>query len=100
MRLDPKHLNAHHNLGVALSKTGQYEQAIFHLKKVLELKPNTPYTMIYLAELLATVENTSLRDTALAIQLAVRACELTDYKKPDIVKILNRLQRYKDSERP
>lgn len=100
LRLKPKHSNARHNLGLALAQIGQYEQAIFHLKKTLELKPNDPYAMINLAELLAKVENTSLRDRALAIRLAVRACELTDYKKPKIVQILNRLQIYKDSERP
>ena len=43
IELDPKHANAHNNLGWALNGKGQYDEAIPILRKTIELDPKHAY---------------------------------------------------------
>jgi tetratricopeptide (TPR) repeat protein len=49
--------------------------------EALHLKPDSPAVLNNLAWMLATSANADIRDGAQAVQLAERACGLTDYKK-------------------
>ena len=91
--INPKHTNALYNLGLALAQKGEYPEAISYLRKALELDPNDPYTMINLAYVLVTVKDEKLRNINEAIALAQRACEITEYKNPEMLKILQTAQR-------
>lgn len=47
---NPKHLNAHFNLGILSIKSGQYDKAIARFEKVLEINPDFKQAYWYLAE--------------------------------------------------
>jgi len=100
VRINPKHAKAEYNLGLALVQMRKYEEAAGHLRKSLELDPNCPYTLINLAYVLATSENPKLRNGSEALQLAKKACELTDYSNPKMLKILSAAQRAAAQEKP
>lgn len=100
VRINPKHAKAQYNLGLALVQTRKYEEAAGHLRKSLQLDPNCPYTLINLAYVLATSENPKLRNGSEALQLAKKACELTDYSNPEMLKILSVAQRAAAQEKP
>ncbi|MGD1087654.1 MAG: hypothetical protein ABR955_02880 [Verrucomicrobiota bacterium] len=72
----------HLSLADALSHLGRNEEAKFHLDEALRIKPDSILTMNNLAWLLATCPDANVRDGARAIQLAERACELTDHQVP------------------
>ena len=93
VQLEPSNEKAHYNLGLALAQTAEFERAITHFRKSLELNPNSPYTMINLAYVLATIEKLELRDGTEALRLAKRACELTDYKNPEMLNILEEVRK-------
>jgi protein O-GlcNAc transferase len=42
VEIKPDYANAHQNLGVALVGQGQFDAAIVHFRKALELKPDFP----------------------------------------------------------
>jgi len=69
-------------LGAAYHKAGKYKQAIQSWTKAMELEPNRVDILNNLAWLSATVNDVSLQDANKAIELAQRACELTEYKNP------------------
>ena len=94
---------AHNNLGAALLKQGRTKEAIRQflaavninpddpdaegkLAKVLEMKDSSvqildPSTLNNLAWELATCPDAGIRNGALAVKLAERACELTHYRQ-------------------
>jgi tetratricopeptide (TPR) repeat protein len=49
-RLDPRMVDAHHNLGNLYLETGRYPLAISHYKKVLQLRPNWDRALASLAQ--------------------------------------------------
>jgi Tfp pilus assembly protein PilF len=79
---------AYINLGLAYNQLGQYELAIQNWKKALELKPNSEAALNNMAYVLAAVDNPSIHDANKAIELAQRACELTEYKEPAMLDTL------------
>ena len=42
LAIEPEHPAIHRNLGILLSRLGRNEEAIPHLRKVLQLVPNEP----------------------------------------------------------
>ena len=42
LAIEPEHPAIHRNLGILLSQMGRNEEAIVHLRKVLQLVPNEP----------------------------------------------------------
>ncbi len=67
---------------------GEPNAAIGHYTDALQLKPNWVEANNKLAWILATIEDEKLRNPAKAVQLAERACELTDYKQPEVLDTL------------
>ena len=78
--LDPNYAPAHYTLGKVLSGKGMFAEAIRHFKEALCLKADWIEPMNDLAWFLATSKSSELRNTAEAIRLGERACELTKYK--------------------
>jgi hypothetical protein len=79
---DPKSAETVYNRGNAYYEKGLYEQAISDYNRALEINPR--YAIVYnnLAWLLATAEKASIRDGRKAVELALKACELSDWKNP------------------
>jgi len=92
LELNPDYDNAHYNLGLAYAKKGELEKAAACLRKSLQLKPDDPYTLINLAAVLIMNKKLPVYDSNEAIKLAERACELTDYKNPEMLGVLTKAQ--------
>jgi Flp pilus assembly protein TadD len=69
------------NLGTAHTQLNKYDTAIENWTKATELKPNDAQLLNNLAWLLATADGKSAKNVAKAIELAQRACKLTDYNE-------------------
>jgi len=88
LRLDPNYAQAHYYLGQVLVQEGKVNEAVTHFEEVLRLKPNWLEPMNNLAWLLAASKETAIHNPDKAVGLAKRACELTNYKKPDLLDTL------------
>jgi tetratricopeptide (TPR) repeat protein len=88
LRIDPNLAKAHLGLGDALLGQSRFGEALDHFRKVIALEPNSAEAMGRLAWLLATHADSRVRNGREAVELAEKACELTQYKK---VRLLNAL---------
>jgi tetratricopeptide (TPR) repeat protein len=77
LRLEPNNLLLYHNRGRVYALLGNYEQAIADNLEALRLNADDANTCNNLAWLWATNPRPELRQPARAIELARRACELT-----------------------
>ena len=84
-KINPNNPNLYNNLGNALSRRGQFEQAIAHYQAAIKLEPNNPSFLNNLAWHLATCPQPRGRNGQQAVPLAERACQLTDYENPQLV---------------
>jgi spermidine synthase len=82
LRIGPDDALAHEGLADALAAQGKTGEAIEHLSKAVELKPDYVKALNSLAWTLATNGDARFRDGARAVELARRACELTDNRHP------------------
>ena len=73
LELKPDNAEVHNDLANALSKNGQFAEAIQHWEKALEIRPQYPPAQNNLAWALATCPDASLRNGTKAIQLAQQA---------------------------
>ncbi len=80
IRLKPD-AQSYYRLALAELIAGQPEQAINHYQEAIRLKPDWPEPPNDLAWLLATSSQAKLRNGSEAVQLAERACKLTQYKE-------------------
>jgi tetratricopeptide (TPR) repeat protein len=81
LRLNSTDPKANFNLALALDRQHKTKEAISHYRAALGLKPDYTQALNNLAWILATAPNPDLRDTAEAVQLAQKACEMTGYKE-------------------
>ncbi len=88
LRLNPKSALTHYYLGQLLERKGKIDQAVSHSEEALRLKPDWVEPMNELAWILASSDKTAVRNPEKAVKLAQRACELTDYKKPELLDTL------------
>lgn len=88
LELRPNNAEAHYNLGVALAAQGKGAEAIRHYERALECKPNDAAALNNLAYLLATTQDTRLRNSTRAIALAEEANRLTDAKSATVLATL------------
>jgi tetratricopeptide (TPR) repeat protein len=77
LRLSPNETKAHFRLAQALSRQHKSSDAIAHYREALRLTPDFPDALNELAWILATDPNSEFRSGTEAVQLAKRACELT-----------------------
>ncbi len=88
LQINPIYYQALNNLGFALAQQGQLEAAIGDYRQALQINPNFPRALNNLSWVLATGSRDELRDGAEAVQLAKRACELTQYQEPLFLRTL------------
>jgi tetratricopeptide (TPR) repeat protein len=74
--------------GSVYVRSGHYEPAIQDFRLAVELKSDDPGALNELAWLLATAPEDSLRDGKRAVELATKACELTEHKDAGLVDTL------------
>ena len=72
----------------ALLSMGKHAQAIADYEKFLKLNPDDPGVLNNLSWVLSTSPFDQLRDGKRALELALKACELTEYKKAHILSTL------------
>ena len=68
-------------LAQVASHFGRADEAVFHLHEALRLNPDSVEAMNNLAWTLATSPEANIRNGARAVELAERACKLTQYQK-------------------
>lgn len=85
LQISPNNPNLYNNLGNALSRQGQFEQATAHYQAAIKLEPNNPSFLNNFAWHLATCPQPRVRNGQQAVELAERACQLTDYEKPQLI---------------
>jgi tetratricopeptide (TPR) repeat protein len=82
VRLQPDYSVAYNNLAICCKKLGRVADAIAHYRQALRLQPDSFEALNNLAWMLATQPDARLRNGQEAVQLATRACELTNYQNP------------------
>jgi Tfp pilus assembly protein PilF len=85
VRLKPYDADAQASLATALASVHQTRDAVEHYQEALKLQPNLPDALNNLAWILAANPDPEVRDGKKAVELAERACKLTDYKRPLLV---------------
>ena len=75
-------------LATAYAEAGQFDKAIVHYQKTLELQPNNVDAHKYLAWILAACPDASVRNGTQAVGLAEQAEQLSGGKDPAIITIL------------
>jgi protein O-mannosyl-transferase len=88
LRTNPALAETNHNLGIALFQDGQAAEAIADIQKALELQPGDVSAENDLAWMLTTAPQTSLRDGARAIRLALQASQYSGGSNPVIFRTL------------
>jgi Flp pilus assembly protein TadD len=88
IEIDPEGLKAYHNRAQQYTLKGQYDQATSDLKKALEINPKNTDAYNGLAWVLATANAPAFRDGKKALELALKACELSDWKNPEYLDTL------------
>ncbi|MCC7202777.1 MAG: tetratricopeptide repeat protein [Nitrospirae bacterium] len=85
LKLQPGNAPAHSNLARALAQKGRWTEAMEHQKTSVKLQPDNPFILYNYAWMLATCPEASVRNGALAIELANRANRLTGGRNPVIL---------------
>ena len=91
--LQPDNALAHDALGSILRDRGELDRAMYHYERAMELDNDNPEALSALALHYATCEDDQLRDYDLAIRLARRACDLTEWKNRNYVRRLATVYR-------
>jgi len=88
VRLQPDNPAANVYYGQGLHLKGLTRQAAAHYSRALELDGNSVTALVRLAAILATSDDSALRDGEAAVRLAKRACELSSYRDPEALDAL------------
>ena len=88
IEIDPRDVRAYNYRAWEYTLKGEYDQAISDLKKALEINPRYADTYNNLAWVLATAKVSAFHDGKKALELALKACELSDWKKLDYLDTL------------
>jgi len=79
---------AHGNLALGLNREGLFEGAAAHFAEAARLNPNDGNACNNHAMMLASCPEAKCRDGKKAVEAATRACELTQWKRPDFLDTL------------
>jgi len=88
IRLNPTYAHAFNSRGFAYAKKQEYDKAIKDFSETIRLDPQYANALGHLAWLLATCPKDGLRDGKKAVQLATKACELSEWKLSSYLEIL------------
>ena len=78
----------YNNRGATYGEKGQYDQAVSDFNKAIEMNPLDAEAYNNLAWLFATARAPGFRNGRRAVALALRACELSDWKKGEYLDTL------------
>jgi tetratricopeptide (TPR) repeat protein len=82
LRVNPFDLELHRAVAAAYGSLGDLINEVAHLRIVIRLKPELVEELNNLAWILASTSNERVRNGPEAVQLAERACELTQRREP------------------
>ena len=85
LRIQPDDAEAHYHLAMALGSQHETKEAIRHYHEALKALPDFPEALNNLAWLLAANPDPQVRNGHEAVDLAERACKLTEYKQPIMI---------------
>ena len=85
LEIDPNRADIQGRIGGTLGRQGDYAGAVARYRRALQIDPQQADVMNNLAWLLATCPEASLRNGAEAVQLAEKACQITEYHRTIIV---------------
>ncbi len=88
IELDSEQFGSWRGRSDAQISIGEHAKALTDLEKALELKPDDDGVLNNLAWLLATSPEDALRNGKRAIELATKACEVTEWKEAHIISTL------------
>ena len=88
IEIDDKNFASWRGRSDAEISIGDHKAALADLEKALALEPDESGVLNNLAWLLATSPDDAIRDGKRAIELATKACEVTEWKQPHIVSTL------------
>ncbi len=88
LRDDPGDRNSHYELATAYALQGEYNKAVEHYRKAVQLRGDWPEALTNLALVLANKPDASHSDKAQAVQYAERCCQLTGYLRIEPLKTL------------
>jgi tetratricopeptide (TPR) repeat protein len=88
LELDEKNFPCRRGRSDAAISMGDHDAALADLEKALELRPDDSGVLNNLAWLLATSPEDDLRDGKRAIEMATKACEVTEWKEAHIISTL------------
>lgn len=88
IKVDEKNFLAYQGRADAHLRLGEQAEAVADYDKALELDPTSSHILNNLAWLLATSPDSKVRNGARSIELAKKACELTEYKQAHILSTL------------
>ena len=77
-----------YNFGVALAMMGRSDEALAQLREASRLQPDWPAPLHRMAWILSTDRNANVRDGRIALSLAKRAVELSEYRDPEALEAL------------
>ena len=80
IRLDPKMMDAWNNRGYLWRAKGDVQRAIADFSQVIRLDPKFPDAYDSLALIYSTSADAGVRDGRRALEMALKACELTGWK--------------------
>ena len=89
IELAPNDPQTRNKIALELLRQKQVSLAITQFESSLNLDPYQPDTLNTMARIFATTSEKNLRDPKKAIELARRACELTNFKQPVILYTLS-----------
>jgi len=81
LAMNPDDLATQLGLADIFNHLGRPDKAVSHFSEALRIKPDSTEAMNNLAWTLATSPDTNVRDGKRAVELAKRACTLTDFKQ-------------------
>ena len=88
VRLNPEFEIAYINRGSFLKSSERYDEALEDYRTALRLNPNRPGVLNEIASIRAGAPDPQFRDGKEAVELATRACNLTDYENHEYLSTL------------
>ncbi len=88
IHIDQNSASAHRVLGAALLSEGDFQEALVHTKRSLEIEPNNIDAKNNLAWILATSPDPNIRNPSDAIRLAQEVCNTVNFKEPTVLDTL------------
>ena len=88
LTIRPRDAEAHRNIASALREQGNVKEAISEYEQALNIVPEDGVALNNLALILATSADSSMRDGARAVTLAVRAVQVSSGRDPNFVRTL------------